>query len=210
MDNKKTFGIKVYLELKSYRLFVGTLTKKENLFHFEYEKSYLNNRHAIPLGPEMPLTRPVYRSGELFIPFADRIPSRENPAYPEYCQATGINIDEKDSFIILSTIAHRGPSSFIFEPLFEDVFTSKDLLAFRKALGLTVKEFATCFEFSPAAITRIELGQSSGREVLKRVEIYAHYPEVALNQLRSHGSILHTNKQRNIEKFFKEAVSSMK
>ncbi len=196
----KIIGVQVFLERRSIRLYVGLLKKVNKTFLFEYAKSYLQRRGVISLGPEMPLTRRSYQSDTLFIPFADRIPCRENPAYVDYCKATGIEVAETDPLILLPTIAHRGPSSFIFEPLYEDSFSSKDLLEFRQLLDLSVKEFAACFELSPAAITRVERNQSTGREVLKRVGIYAQYPNVALDQLRLRGGILHADKYRKVER----------
>lgn len=206
----KIIGVEIFLERKKIRLYVGLLRKIGDTFFFEYANHYLQRSGVIPLGPEMPLTKKNYQSDKLFIPFADRIPPRENPAYIDYCIATGISVEETDPLILLSTIAHRGPSSFIFEPLYEDHFSSKDLLAFRKSLDLSVKEFAACFDFSPAAITRVELNQSTGREVLKRAGIYAHYPNVALDQLRLRGGILHSNKKRKIESLLKEKALTHK
>lgn len=202
-------GVQVFLEFKSRRLYVGLLTKVKNYFHFEYDQKYLRARSAISLGPEMPLTRRIFQSESLFIPFSDRIPSQENPAYVEYCEATGISKYETNPFILLTTIARRGPSSFIFEPWYNDTFTGKDLLIFRKSLGLSVKEFATCFEFSAASITRIELNKSSGRDLLKRAEIYAHHPEVALEQIKKHGGILHSNKQKTIKSLLLEFLKKL-
>ncbi len=202
-DFNQIGGVLVFLERRKKRQFVGSLTKRGKLFHFEYDKKYLHARNVIPLGPEMPLTKKTFQSDSLFIPFLDRLPSRENPAYPDYCRATGISVDEIDPFILLTTIAHRGPSSLIFEPLYEDVFTGEDLLAFRKVLKLSVLEFAACFDFSPAALTRIERKQSSGRDVLKRAEIYASYPEVALDQIRLRGGNLHTNQVKRLESYFR-------
>lgn len=198
-NRKDIKGIQVFLEGRTNRLYAGVLKKVGNLFHFEYDTKYLHANRAIPLGPEMPLTRKVFESPVLFIPFTDRIPSRENPAYKEYCEATGILPSEKDPFILLATIAHKGPSSFIFEPLYENVFTPEDLLAFRKHLGLSVRDFADCFEFSQAAVTRVELKQASGREILKRAAIYAKYPQVALDQIRHASHTLHTNKIKHLE-----------
>lgn len=192
-------GILVFLEGRSRRQYVGALRKNGEQYHFEYDAKYLRSPSAIPLGPEMPLTRKSYESTRLFVPFVDRIPSRENPAYEEYCHATGISPSEQDPFVLLATIAHKGPSSFIFEPLQEDAFTAEDLLAFRKRLDLSVREFAACFAFSQAAITRIELKQVSGREILKRAEIYAKYPNVALDQIKRTG-ILHTDKLKRIRR----------
>lgn len=133
MDLNKIIGVLVYLEHKTRRQYVGVLKKIGDIFQFEYDLKYLRGRAIIPLGPEMPLTRRVFQSNTLFIPFADRIPSRENPAYPEYCQETGISVNETRPFVLLTTIAHRGPSSFIFEPFFKkDEFKAEDLLSFEK------------------------------------------------------------------------------
>jgi HipA-like protein len=199
-DLQKIVGIQVFLEGRKKRQLVGILRKIDAKFRFEYNSKYLSAARAIPLGPEMPLTKKVFESSQLPVPFEDRIPSRENPAYVEYCQATGISPTEKDPFVLLATIARKGPSSFIFEPLYKDGFTAEDLLAFRESLGLSAREFAQCFEFSQAALTRVELRQASGREILKRAEIYAKYPQVALDQIRSAGQILHQDKVKHIEK----------
>ena len=202
----KIVGVQVFLERKQIRLYVGLLTRVEGIFHFEYAKSYVKRRGVISLGPEMPLTRPKYQSETLFVPFADRLPLRENAAYPDYCRETGISVNETDPLILLPNIAHRGPSSFIFEPLYDDDFSAKELLDFRKHLGLSVKEFAVCFDFSPAAITRTELNQSTGREVLKRAAIYARYPNVALDQLKLRRGILHPSKYKKIASLLSEKI----
>ncbi len=202
----KIIGVQVYLELKKSRLFVGVLKKVGEKFIFCYEQKYLRERNAIPLGPEMPLTRLKYESERLFVPFTDRIPTRENPAYPDYCRTMGIDVNEDDPMVVLSTIARRGPSSFIFEPIYKDTFTAEDLLAFRHSLKLSVKEFAEVFDFSSAAITRVERKQSSGREILKRAEIYAHYPEVTLDQIRYRSWSLHSTKQMHIESLLKNMI----
>ena len=128
-------------------------------------KNICSEKALSPLALKCLLQKKFLSLKNLFIPFENRIPSRENPAYPDYCKATGISTEETDPLILLTIIAHRGPSSFIFEPLYTDEFTAKDLLEFRNWLGLSVKEFAACFEFSPAAITRTELNQTTGREV---------------------------------------------
>ena len=48
----------------------------------------------------------------------DRIPSKENPAYPDYCKSQGISVNETNPIILLIAIGKRGPSTFIFEPVF--------------------------------------------------------------------------------------------
>lgn len=180
---KRIVGVQVVLETAARSHPVGALTSNEKGFYFEYDDDYLHFSKAIPLGPEMPLTRRTYQSKQLFRPFSDRIPSKENPAYPEYCKSAGISINENDPLILLTTIASRGPSSFLFKPLYDERFTEADLKEFRTNLGLSAREFAACFDFSQPGITRVETGKTGGREILKRVEIYALYPDVALCQI---------------------------
>lgn len=203
LANSNIIGIQVFLERRKSRQLVGQLIRKEGDFVFSYDDAYLKADNAVSLGPEMPLTRRSYRSSELFVPFLDRIPSRDNPAYQEYCHFFEISVDEKDPLILLSTIAHRGPSSFIFEPIKGDEFSGVDLLAFRKRLGLSVRDFAACFDFSPSSVTRIERGHSLGQEILIRAEIYAKFPEVALFQLHRKGQFLHTKKIQELESSLK-------
>lgn len=191
---KEIVGVQVVLEKRASNYLVGELTSKEGGFHFEYNENYLRLPKAIPLGPEMPLTRRSYQSKQLFRPFADRIPSRENPAFPEYCRSAGISTEENDPLVLLSTIASRGPSSFLFRPIYRESFTGQDLKDFRNNLKLSVREFAMCFDFSQPGITRVETGKSGGRDILKRAEIYVLYPDIALDQLRRRASSIHQKK----------------
>jgi HipA-like protein len=191
-------GVRVMLEQRNSNQLVGILTADKLGFHFEYDKGYLKSPRAISLGPEMPLTRKNYNSESLFRPFSDRIPSRENPAFPEYCLSVGISPEEDNPLILLSTIASRGPSSFLFKPIYRENFTGSDLKDFRNHLKLSVREFALCFDFSAPGITRVETGKTDGREILKRVEIYVLYPDVALDQLRRRAAYLHKKKVETV------------
>jgi DNA-binding XRE family transcriptional regulator len=210
IPKKKSFSaIAVYLEKRKTRILVGKLHLLNDLglFEFVYNESYLHAKSIIPLGPEFPLTQRVFRSAKLFPSLIDRIPSKENPAYKEYCQATGIDVNEEDPIILLGTIGKKGPSSFVFEPLDEDEFTKEDLIAFRKELGLTTREFATCFDLSQAALTRIENGHSSGNELLKRIKIYKLFPEVALFEIMRFAGAIDNAKKKQIIKILKSHLS---
>lgn len=206
---KEIVGIQVFLEKNNSNELVGELTLKTGEFDFVYDNAYLHSPTAISLGPEMPLTRRTYHSTELFRPFVERIPSHENPAFPEYCKSAGISPDETNPLVLLSTIGSRGPSSFLFKPIYLENFTGLDLKKFRKHLGLSVREFAICFDFSPPGITRVETGKSDGREILKRVEIYALYPKVALDQLQRRSPYLHQNKAERAKSFLKSNLSAL-
>ncbi len=180
MQPLKVVGIFVFLEKRKTQMLVGSLRKIDEKLVFTYEDSYLNAKHSIPFGPEFPLTQKQFSSDKLFPSFEDRIPSTQNPAYPEYCLAMGIDPNERDPFILLSTVGSKGPSSFIFHPIFKRDITSKNIVEFRHALGLTTREFAAVFEFSQNSLNALEKGRRMGIEIIKRLEILLHFPEVAL------------------------------
>lgn len=213
LNPKDIIAVQIYLERKKSRIFVGKLWRElinqKLQFILEYDNKYLDNKYAISLGPELPLTKQIYYSSKLFPSFLDRIPSKENPAYKDYCQMMGIDESEEDSLILLSTIGKRGPSSFVFEPQYKDNFTADDLKKYREKLGLTMRDFSYLFGVSFAHLQRIESKKISGKEILHRIEIYKTFPEVALYELLRHGSKLHSKKIRHLLEFFQQhSVSS--
>ena len=170
----------MFLEKRKTQTLVGSLYKIDQKLVFTYEDSYLNAQHSIPLGPEFPLTQKQFSSDKLFPSLEDRIPPTKNPAYPEYCLAMGIDPNERDPFVLLSTVGSKGPSSFIFHPIFKRDITSKDIVEFRHILGLTTREFAAVFEFSQNSLNALERGRRAGIEITKRLEILLRFPAVAL------------------------------
>lgn len=194
MRKLEVIGVNVFLEKRKTKLLVGILERIDDKIVFTYDDHYFVAKNVIPLGPEFPLTKKQFVSDMLFPSLEDRIPSRRNPAYPEYCQSVGMDPSESDPFILLSTIGRRGPSSFIFSPRFERSIKAEDLIAFRKALGFTTREFAKVFEFSQASLNALEKGRTSGKDILKRLEILLNFPAVALNLLTINGGYLADDK----------------
>ncbi len=212
-QQKKTFqSIAVFLEKRIARVYVGILTylKEEHVFEFTYDEAYLYAKKIIPLGPEFPLTQRSFRSKKLFPSLQDRIPSKENPAYPDYCQSMGIDVNETDPIILLGTIGKRGPSSFVFEPVYIPSFSSQDLRNFRKELFLTTREFSLCFDLPRIALINIENGKSPGKEILKRIEIYKRFPEVAIFQIERHGGSINPDKKKQAIKILKNKLHESK
>ena len=119
--HKDSTALEVYLEGRKRRVYVGALTfhKDRDQYHFVYDSKYLKSKKAIPIGPDLSLFKKNLWSekGKTFPSFADRIPSKSNPAYAEYCRSQGISVNEENIIILLGTIGRRGPSSFIFEPV---------------------------------------------------------------------------------------------
>ena len=200
-------AVNVYLERKKTRQYAGQLTKQKSKFVFEYDKDYRSSSYPIALGPDLPFTKRRHTSSVLFPSFEDRIPSKRNPAYPEYCESVGISPSEKDLLVLLSTIGRRGPSSFVFTPVFEDKsFTAKDLKKFRKALKLSIRDFSKLFDISSASIYRIENNKASGKSVLKRISDYCKSPKTSLEKIKQTGFQINEGKRKFVENFFKSKI----
>ncbi len=197
-------AVNVYLEKRQTRQYAGRLTQKNKKFIFEYDEAYRHCKNPIALGPDIPLTKKRHISTVLFPSFEDRIPSKRNPAYKEYCQYFDIAPSEKNPLILLSTIGQRGPSSFIFTPVYEDQnFSKKDLKKFRKDLKLSIRDFAALFDVSFASIYRIENNKTSGRDILKRIADYYKSPDTALEKIKQTGVKINDRKRKFAEIFFK-------
>lgn len=190
MQNLKIIGIRIFLERRRTMLPVGILNRRKEKLVFTYDDHYFKAKNVIPLGPEFPLTQKQFVSKRLFPSLEDRIPSLQNPAYPEYCLAMGVDPKERDPLVLLSTIGRKGPSSFIFFPIFERKIAVKDVVIFRKSLGLTTREFAAVFEFSQASLNALERNRILGSEIMKRLEIILNFPAVALYFLFINGGHL--------------------
>lgn len=158
-DQKKITAVDVFLKKRKTREYVGQLSKENSFYIFTYDNLYLYADRSIPLGPDLPLTKKKFKSKNLFPSFLDRIPSKQNPAYNEYCKMVGISPSEKNTLVLLSTLGQKGPSSFIFSPAPTSAITHEDVINYRKSLKLTIREFSELFEFSPATIIRIEKKQ---------------------------------------------------
>lgn len=190
MRNLKIIGVDVFLEKRRTRIHVGILKRENAKLVFRYDENYFKAKNIIPLGPEFPLIQREFSSEMLFPSLEDRIPSLQNPAYPEYCLAMGIDPKERDPIILLSTIGRKGPSSFIFYPIFERKVTTEDVIKFRESLGLTTREFSAIFEFSQSSLNALERNRILGSEILKRLEIILNFPSVALDFLFINGGYL--------------------
>jgi HipA-like protein len=192
LDYRQVRGVKIYLERYSRRVPVGELKHEDGKYIFTYYETYLKYQKAIPLGVEFPLTKQYFESETIFESFWDRIPSKGNPAYSEYCKQFNISPEENNILVLLVTIGRKGPSSFIFEPIWNDSFTGKELKLFRNKLNLSTREFAAAFGISQATIVRIENNKASGSEVLKLLEIFSKFPDSAIYYAKKYGSGLHS------------------
>lgn len=198
-------GIDVFLERFQTRLFVGRLQRSNKEFHFSYSDTYLKEKNVISLGPEFSLTQKDFYSPTLFKSLNDRIPDSDNPAYETYCKESGISPLTKDPLILLATIGRRGPSSFIFEGVYTDYFAFEDFDKFRKSLGLSLHDAALLFDVSLSILQKIKAGDSSGKEVLKRLELYCLFKDVLMFQIKSNGKFLHSDKISHILQWLSSA-----
>jgi len=184
----------IFIEGRRRKAFVGILESKPNKkFIFCYDKKYLKSESSIPLGPDIPLNKIRHESeGKLFPSFKDRIPSRKNPAYEDYCKQEGISPKEKNPIILLGTIGKRGPSSFIFESLLIDEYDlEKELNKFKEATKISIKDIAIAFDVNYVTLHKIMKGQSSDSSTGKLIRIYLSYPKCLSDQLKVTSSLLH-------------------
>lgn len=185
--------LKIYLESSSHKKLVGTLERKNNEYIFTYDEDYYYSEKPLQLGPELSLKQRTYKSPKLFNLFKDRIPSRENEAFNEYCFDVGIDPDEKDEMILLAKLGARGPSSFVIEEEVKQYYRANDLKKFRERLQLSMKEFSLAFDISISSIQRIENEKVEGKEILKRIELYDRFPDVAKFELFKNRHLLTSN-----------------
>ena len=203
-------AVDVYLEKRKTRQYVGRLNKDKRNFVFEYDEAYQYSNNPLSLGPDLPINKKRHTSSKLFPTFVDRIPSKRNPAYEEYCQTVGISPSEKDPLVLLATLGQKGPSSFIVTPVLESPsFSREDLKKFRKDLNLSMREFSNLFGISTATVYRIENHKMSGKQTLEKISVYYQFPKTALDKLKHTGVRINDQKRFFVEEFFQKKLSSM-
>ena len=184
LDNKR---INVYIEGRRRKTFVGTLESKQDgmKFVFCYTKKYLQADNSIPLGPDIPLSKIKHESvGKLFESFIDRIPSKRNPAYKDYCRQEEISPEETNPIILLGTIGKRGPSSFVFESIYDYSYDiRKNLLHFKNQTGISLQDIATAFSLNYVTVQRIQAGKSKDVNTIRLIRIFLEYPKCLSDQL---------------------------
>lgn len=190
--------INIFSQTRTKRVFVGTLWRDTKKYYFEYDKAYQKSKKALPLGPELPLWKGRQSARVLFQTFLDRIPSKNNPAYKDYCHEWGLSENEKDFFVLLTTIGHRGPSTFIFEPSSKNEYTSAELKNFRGRLALTQAEFESLFNISHMTLSRLESGKSNHEFYLRYFELFDKVPEALAWMVKKRGQFLHDEKRIRI------------
>ncbi len=197
----------IYHEGKKRRVFAGELIyiKEKDIYELTYDEKYASSKSAIPVGPGLDLLhlRHESKKGKLFPSFLDRIPDKDNPAYEDYCRSQGISPEEKNYIILLQTIGRRGPSSFIYEGVYEDEFHPVDIINLRNKLQITQHDLATAFDIKQQTLQRIEAGTSYDSNTLKHLQIIFKFPEVALWQLKLTGSRVHSDVLQKLIQFFK-------
>lgn len=196
----KIRGVDVFLERFQTRQHVGVLDRDHQKFRFGYDDTYLKAKNILPLGPEFPLTRKEFTSDTLFPSLADRLPHPDNPAYVDYCTTAGVAVTVKDPIILLATIGKRGPSSFVFEPQYEESFSFEECEKWRKQMGLSMQDFANLFDVSLSILQKMKADTSSGKEILKKIELAFKVKEAFFYFYEKNKKFLHQHRQYYIYK----------
>lgn len=196
----------IFHEGRKRRTFVGELiyNAKSDRYELIYNKNYSLSKSAIPISPDLSLFKlhHLSKKGELFPAFIDRIPVKSNPAYKDYCKAQGISPNETNQIILLGSIGKRGPSSFIFEPVYRDEFNASKITELRKTLQITQHDLAEALDVSKVTLQRIESGASRDINTLKHMQILFEFPEVALWQLKQTGGRVHKDVLSKLINYF--------
>lgn len=155
--------IDVYSESGKRRIYVGRLFRVKSGFEFQYSPEWLENEKTFQLGEDMPLGSEILKFTRFPKSLSDRIPPRSSTNYNRYCEESGISTSENDEMILLGTIGHKGPSSFVFE-LSDELDRNKVVLeklqSFRPQFAL--RDLASLFGVSHASIQRVLRGDTSG------------------------------------------------
>ena len=211
LTNRDEYRLKIFHESRKRRILVGELIydKKNDRYELTYDKNYAFSKNAIPISPDLDLFKLRHQSekGKLFPSFIDRIPDKTNPAYSDYCEAQGISTTEKNPIILLGSIGKRGPSSFIFEPVYYSKFDSTDIINLRKQLLITQHDLAKAFDISQTTLQRIEARVSNDLTTLRYMQILLKFPDVALWQLKQTGSQVHKDVLTKLIKYFQSKAN---
>ncbi|MBI2340422.1 MAG: HipA N-terminal domain-containing protein [Deltaproteobacteria bacterium] len=206
--NKDPNQLEVFSETKRRKTLVGTLLfdPKDKTWKFTYDKKYWRSKNAIAVGPELGLKKQTHRGDKgLFASFADRIPPRANPAYEEYCESQGISPKEKNPIILLTSIGRRGPSTFVFEPVWQEGQDIVERLKnFAGELNLSAWDIATAFDLFQLSVQRILNGKSKDKNILNLIEIFLTFPEVALWKLEKTNKKLPGGTAAKLSEYFSE------
>lgn len=196
----------IFHESRKRRQLVGELiySKEQDQYELIYDKHYMQSKKAIPIAKDLDLFKMRHKSekGKLFPAFLDRIPEKSNPAYEDYCKAQGILPNEKNLIVLLGFIGKRGPSSFVFEPVYEADFSPNDILTLRNELKISQEDLAEAFDIKRLTLLKIEKGQSKDASTLKLLQIYLKFPEVALWQLMQTGGRIHNQALAKLVVYF--------
>lgn len=190
--------IHIFSQTKSDRTPMGILSRQNGKYYFEYDKSYKNSKKAVALGPEFELWKDSFSSSKLFPSLADRIPSKNNPAYVDYCKQWDINENEDDPFVLLTTIGRRGPSTFVFEAEPEN-FDAKSIRTFREKLDLNQREFAKLFHITQTTLSNLESGKTYNSTMGLFIKLCSKIPAALSWLLKERGHSIHDTKRAKIE-----------
>lgn len=202
--------LNAYLEHRAKRDFVGFLLRTPNSYVFQYNSDYLNGEGAIALGPNIPLTSEPITSSRIFSELEDRIPSRRNPAYPEYCKEVGISPEEADEIILLSTLGRRGASKFIFEPGYDLQAgeVKNELLILMQNSKLSQRDMAAILEIPLFSFQRIIGGKTKDGSLTRLIALYLSNIENFSNLIETNGQQITDERRMALMKAFLERCSN--
>lgn len=203
IDENRLF---IFHELKKRKIYVGELIydPEQDVYKLIYDEDYRKSKSAISIGPDLDLFKTEHTSskGQLFPIFWDRIPLKSNPAYEDYCSQQNISAYENNPIILLGSIGKRGPSSFVFEPAYKTNFSINSVIKMRQDLKISQHDFALALDLKKVTLQRLEKGVSNDANIIKLLEIYFKFPDVAIWQLIQRKMWIHHTVFTTMVKYF--------
>lgn len=197
-------ALDIYLDARERRHFVGRLRRfPDGTYEFEYDDAYQLQPFAISIGPGLPVTQKLHKSTNLFPEFLDRLPSRQNAAYLDYCHAVGISPDETDEMILLAKLGKGGPSKFTVETVFIENFENiaqrlKELIA---GSGLSQDDVMNSLDMPRTTFQRVIKGKSKDVLLMRLLDLYLSNEELYIDLLQFTGARLLDAKRRQLASF---------
>jgi hypothetical protein len=69
-----------------------------------------------------------------------------------------------------------------------------------------MREFSELFDLSASTIYRIENNKTTGKDALKRLEIYYMFPEIALYEAQKNAFKINDEKRKHVEKILTSSI----
>jgi DNA-binding XRE family transcriptional regulator len=204
MNYSKVRKISVFLLKRTKKTLVGEISLEGEFFKFQYNQKYLESC-TMELSSEFPLTDEVFSNVGIFKSLRVRIPESGTDVYDRLKEKFSLGEDVSD-FGLLASMGQKDLSSFEFAPVNPENEGLLFLKKVRKETGLSRTDIAEWLEISKDMVFKLESGKREGFYIMKILDIYRRFPEVAIDDLNKGSYNLNKGSRKVLEEYFKSKV----